>query len=68
MMSALRCLVLPSPLLEASKCFPPRIVSSLMLFCQSGCLVLRADAICFKFDRDHLAPWANGIESALSGN
>ena len=33
-----------------------------------GCLVLRADAICFKFDRDHLAPWANGIESALSGN
>jgi hypothetical protein len=36
MMSALRCLVLPSPLLEASKCFPPRIVSSLMLFCQSG--------------------------------
>src|SRR6476659_8226820 len=24
--------------------------------------------ICFEFDRDHLGPWANGIESVLSGN
>ena len=29
---------------------------------------VRAGGICFEFGRDHLDPWANGIESALSGN
>jgi hypothetical protein len=34
---------------------------------QNG-LASRAGGICFEFDRDHLSPWASGVESALSGN